>query len=133
MTQSGHCTPIKIAIAYNKPAICLFIDNPGALRGLFLWAARHRGYYLWARNASGREARTERNLRRSLTELRECHENKGGMAMKNRLQEMVLGSCLALGLAWSSQARAEDLRIGFISPITGIFAQIGKDMVDGFQ
>ncbi|MGA6939259.1 MAG: ABC transporter substrate-binding protein, partial [Pseudolabrys sp.] len=53
--------------------------------------------------------------------------------MKNRLQEMVLGTCLALGLAWSSQARAEDLRIGFIAPITGIFAQIGKDMVDGFQ
>ena len=46
---------------------------------------------------------------------------------------MVLGTCLALGLAWSSPARAESLRIGFIAPITGIFAQIGKDMVDGFQ
>ena len=53
--------------------------------------------------------------------------------MKNTRQEIMLGSCLALGLAWSSQASAEELRIGFISPVTGIFAQIGKDMVDGFQ
>ena len=27
----------------------------------------------------------------------------------------------------------EELRIGFIAPTTGIFAQVGKDMVDGFQ
>ena len=53
--------------------------------------------------------------------------------MKNTRQEIMLGSCLALGLAWSSQASAEELRIGSISPVTGIFAQIGKDMVDGFQ
>jgi branched-chain amino acid transport system substrate-binding protein len=53
------------------------------------------------------------------------------MAMKNKLQKIMLGSCLAF--AWSSQASAEEVRIGFISPITGIFAQIGKDMVDGFQ
>jgi branched-chain amino acid transport system substrate-binding protein len=55
------------------------------------------------------------------------------MAMKNGHQQILLSGCLALGLAWSSQAGAEELRIGFISPITGIFAQIGKDMVDGFQ
>ncbi len=30
-------------------------------------------------------------------------------------------------------AQAEELRIGFIAPMTGIFAQIGKDMVNGFQ
>ena len=53
--------------------------------------------------------------------------------MKNKLQEIMLGSCLAFGLACSSQASAEEVRIGFISPVTGIFAQIGKDMVDGFQ
>ena len=28
---------------------------------------------------------------------------------------------------------AEELRIGFLAPTTGIFAQVGKDMVDGFQ
>jgi len=53
--------------------------------------------------------------------------------MKNRPQKIILSGCLALSLAWSSQANAEELRIGFVSPITGIFAQIGKDMVDGFQ
>jgi branched-chain amino acid transport system substrate-binding protein len=53
--------------------------------------------------------------------------------MKNRPQKIMLSGCLALSLAWSSQANAEELRIGFVSPITGIFAQIGKDMVDGFQ
>jgi branched-chain amino acid transport system substrate-binding protein len=35
-------------------------------------------------------------------------------------------------LASPAQA-AEELRIGFIAPMTGIFAQVGKDMVDGFN
>ncbi len=33
----------------------------------------------------------------------------------------------------AAPAAAEELRIGYISPVTGIFAQVGKDMVDGFQ
>jgi branched-chain amino acid transport system substrate-binding protein len=43
--------------------------------------------------------------------------------------------CLVtLGLVASlAPACAEELRIGFIAPMTGIFAQIGKDMVDGFE
>jgi branched-chain amino acid transport system substrate-binding protein len=28
---------------------------------------------------------------------------------------------------------AEELRIGYVARTTGIFAQVGKDMVDGFQ
>jgi branched-chain amino acid transport system substrate-binding protein len=44
---------------------------------------------------------------------------------------LVLGGALALGLA--AQAQADELRIGYIAPTTGIFAQIGKDMVNGFQ
>src|SRR6185437_5846812 len=45
---------------------------------------------------------------------------------------LLLGSMLAaVGIA--SSAQAEELRIGYISPVTGIFAQVGKDMVDGFQ
>jgi branched-chain amino acid transport system substrate-binding protein len=55
------------------------------------------------------------------------------MSMTNKLQNVLLGSCLALGLGLTTQANAEELRIGYISPVTGIFAQIGKDMVDGFQ
>ena len=37
-----------------------------------------------------------------------------------------------LGMATPSNA-AEELRIGYVAPTTGIFAQVGKDMVDGFQ
>jgi branched-chain amino acid transport system substrate-binding protein len=53
--------------------------------------------------------------------------------MTSKLQKLLLGSCLALGLASTVPAGAEELRIGFIAPMTGIFAQIGKDMADGFQ
>jgi branched-chain amino acid transport system substrate-binding protein len=48
-----------------------------------------------------------------------------------RLRPLLLGSSVALGLALN--ANAEELRIGFLAPTTGIFAQIGKDMVDGFK
>jgi branched-chain amino acid transport system substrate-binding protein len=46
---------------------------------------------------------------------------------------LLLGSSVLLGLALAPAARADELRIGFIAPVTGIFAQIGKDMTDGFQ
>jgi branched-chain amino acid transport system substrate-binding protein len=39
---------------------------------------------------------------------------------------------LGIGLA-SGPAGAEELRIGFLAPMTGIFAQVGKDMSNGFQ
>src|SRR5262245_37661886 len=48
-----------------------------------------------------------------------------------RLSPLLLGSCMALGL--HANANAEELRIGYVAPTTGIFAQVGKDMVDGFQ
>jgi branched-chain amino acid transport system substrate-binding protein len=32
-----------------------------------------------------------------------------------------------------AQAQDKELRIGFIAPMTGPFAQVGKDMVDGFN
>jgi branched-chain amino acid transport system substrate-binding protein len=36
-------------------------------------------------------------------------------------------------LAVSPGARAAELRIGFLAPTTGVFAQVGRDMVNGFQ
>ncbi len=39
----------------------------------------------------------------------------------------------AIALALAAPAGAEDLRIGFVAPMTGIFAQIGKDMANGFE
>jgi branched-chain amino acid transport system substrate-binding protein len=46
---------------------------------------------------------------------------------------LILAAALALGGALAKPAQAEELRIGFIAPMTGIFAQVGKDMVNGFQ
>ena len=36
-------------------------------------------------------------------------------------------------LATSPAAAAETIRIGFMGPLTGIFAQAGKDMLDGLK
>ena len=47
-----------------------------------------------------------------------------------RLSPLLLGSSMAFGL---TAANAEELRIGYVAPTTGIFAQVGKDMVDGFK
>ena len=51
--------------------------------------------------------------------------------LRQRAVPILVGSTLALGLA--APAGAEELRIGFIAPLTGIFAQVGKDMENGFQ
>ena len=40
---------------------------------------------------------------------------------------------IAAALAVSWPAKTQELRIGFVAPMTGIFAQIGKDMENGFQ
>jgi branched-chain amino acid transport system substrate-binding protein len=53
--------------------------------------------------------------------------------MTRLMRKVLLGSVLALGLGVTAPAGAEELRIGYIAPTTGIFAQVGKDMVDGFQ
>ena len=42
-------------------------------------------------------------------------------------------ACALAVLGTATPAAAEELRIGFVAPLTGIFAQIGKDMENGFQ
>ena len=47
---------------------------------------------------------------------------------------LLSGAALFAGANLVSPAEAaEELRIGMIAPMTGIFAQVGKDMVDGFN
>jgi branched-chain amino acid transport system substrate-binding protein len=50
---------------------------------------------------------------------------------------LLMSGALAIGAiaatATTQAQQQEELRIGFLAPTTGIFAQIGKDMVDGFQ
>ena len=53
--------------------------------------------------------------------------------LRRKFGPMLLGSCLTLGVGLTAPAGAEELRIGFLAPMTGIYAQIGKDMHDGFQ
>jgi branched-chain amino acid transport system substrate-binding protein len=52
-------------------------------------------------------------------------------ALLRTVGPLLLGGGLAL--ATGAGAGAEELRIGFLAPTTGIFAAVGKDMVDGFQ
>ena len=49
---------------------------------------------------------------------------------------LALTAALSLALAVSSAgpaAAAEAIRVGFMGPLTGIFAQAGKDMLDGLK
>jgi branched-chain amino acid transport system substrate-binding protein len=46
---------------------------------------------------------------------------------------ILLSATLALAAGASAGAGAQELRIGYLAPITGAFAAVGKDMVDGFQ
>jgi len=50
-----------------------------------------------------------------------------------RLCYAALVCCLMLGTNLTAPVSAEELRIGFIAPRTGIYTQIGTDMVNGFQ
>ena len=52
---------------------------------------------------------------------------------KNGSRTVTVLAAIAFGAALAAPAHSEELRIGFIAPMTGIFAQIGKDMVNGFQ
>ena len=49
-----------------------------------------------------------------------------------KLQSILMGTAVAVGLSLSAPACAEELRIGYLAPLTGGLAQTGIDMRDGF-
>jgi branched-chain amino acid transport system substrate-binding protein len=50
------------------------------------------------------------------------------------LLALLSGAALVATASAPSRAQAaEELRIGFLTPVTGIFAQVGKEMIDGMQ
>src|SRR5215813_8435661 len=59
-------------------------------------------------------------------------DGRSDMSLSRLIKPLLLSGALLFG-AFASRAQAEELRVGFIAPMTGLFAQVGKDMVDGFQ
>ena len=56
--------------------------------------------------------------------------------MTGKMPTLMGASIACLGLAitlGATPASAEELRIGILAPMTGPFAQVGKDMVNGFE
>ena len=49
-----------------------------------------------------------------------------------KLQSILIGTAVAVGLGLPAPAGAEELRIGYLAPLTGGLAQTGIDMRDGF-
>ena len=55
--------------------------------------------------------------------------------MINTLSRILPPLCLATAIAFGAllPAQAQELKIGFLAPRTGIITQLGTDMVNGFQ
>src|SRR6266571_3470895 len=50
------------------------------------------------------------------------------------MRPLLMGLCLPFAMSLCAPgAAAEELRIGFLAPMTGPFAQVGRDMVNGFE
>ena len=54
------------------------------------------------------------------------------ISASRKLQSILMGTAVAVGLSLSAPAGAEELRIGYLAPLTGGLAQTGIDMRDGF-
>jgi branched-chain amino acid transport system substrate-binding protein len=50
----------------------------------------------------------------------------------SKLRSILIGTAVAAGFGLSASAGAEELRIGYLAPLTGGLAQTGIDMRDGF-
>ncbi len=53
--------------------------------------------------------------------------------IERRAGGLLIAVCFAVAMGVVSAAAQEELRIGFIAPTTGPFAQVGKDMTDGLN
>ena len=53
--------------------------------------------------------------------------------LAGRTGRLLVATCVALAAGLTAAAAQEELRVGFIAPMTGPFAQVGKDMVNGFE
>ncbi|MBI1201251.1 MAG: ABC transporter substrate-binding protein [Rhodopseudomonas sp.] len=49
------------------------------------------------------------------------------------LTAILVGGAIMLGLGAGASAQTPEVKIGFLAPRSGIFTQLGTDMVDGFQ
>src|ERR1051325_7712303 len=79
-------------------------------------------------------ARTRHRIRTVPAEGPRISQRRTSMAFRHTSILLALLSGAALAVAASAPSRAADeLRIGVIAPMTGPFAQVGKDMVDGFN
>ncbi|MGE0563062.1 MAG: ABC transporter substrate-binding protein [Pseudolabrys sp.] len=54
-------------------------------------------------------------------------------ALFRRIAPVLAAGAVVSGIGAATPADAQELRIGFLAPRTGIFTQIGNDMVNGFQ
>src|SRR6516164_7696639 len=77
------------------------------------------------------------SLRTKTLQAAKAREEKIGVPRPKGRTDMIRSPTLLLGAvvalaSLNAPAQAEELRIGFLAPMTGIFAQIGKDMVNGF-
>src|SRR5437868_150074 len=52
-------------------------------------------------------------------------------SLLRRLSPLLLSGSIAVGM--TATAKSAEISIGFLAPTTGVFAQVGKDMVDGFK
>ena len=54
------------------------------------------------------------------------------ISASRKFRSILMGTAVAVGLGLSAPAGAEELRIGYLAPLTGGLAQTGIDMRDGF-
>jgi branched-chain amino acid transport system substrate-binding protein len=59
-------------------------------------------------------------------------EERQMKSASRNLRSILTGTVVAIGLGLSASAGAEELRIGYLAPLTGGLAQTGIDMRDGF-